>query len=210
MGDSSLFLTRILDVLCEGGDKIAFAHHSRSMTYQETFDTLRRLHVTLKNEGVAPGETAAVIGGNMPETILVQIAAQLRGARVLYRDDLSCTVDDLKVDHVLSTDPDCPLLVQGRGTDAPEADPVMPRRVETIFSTDDGDTVSYSEEYEDMARATTPHPHGPQQVLLIAPMSHPIGNRITVKALLAGDTVVLHEHAREAVPSAAASPSTES
>lgn len=49
-------------------------------------------------------------------------------------------------------------------------------------------------------------PAGPQ-VLLIAPRSHPIGEWIIVQALLGGDTVVLHEHARETVPSAAGTPS---
>ncbi|TVT16992.1 long-chain fatty acid--CoA ligase [Amycolatopsis acidiphila] len=207
VGDASLFLTRILDVLCEGGDKIAFAHRSRSMSYRETFDTLRRLHATLKNEGIAPGETVAIIGGNMPETILLQIAAQLRGARVLHRDDLSCSGDGVEADHVLSSAPDCPLLVAGRGTKAAEDDIVMPRSVETLFPADGGKLVSCGEEYEEMARTVEPHPDGPQRVLLIAPMSHPIGNRITVKALLAGDTVVLHERAPETVPSAAGSPS---
>lgn len=207
MGDSSLFLTRILDVLCEGGDKIAFAHRSRSMSYRETFDTLRRLHATLKNEGVVPGETVAVTGGNMPETILLQIAAQLRGARVLHRDDLSCDGDGVEADHVLSSDPDCRLLVAGRRTAAAEGDIVMPRVVETLFPTEDASIVSYSEEYEEMARTVEPHPDGPQRVLLIAPMSHPIGNRITLKALLAGDTVVLHERAPESISTAAGSPS---
>lgn len=207
MGDSSLFLTRILDVLCEGGDKIAFAHRSRSMSYRETFDTLRRLHATLKNEGIAPGETVAVTGGNMPETILLQIAAQLRGARVLHRDDLSCDGDGVEADHVLSSDPECPLLVAGRRTAAADGDIVMPRAVETLFPTEGGHIVSHSEEYEEMARTVESNPDGPQRVLLIAPMSHPIGNRITVKALLAGDTVVLHERAPESIPSAAGSPS---
>ncbi|TNC20686.1 AMP-binding protein [Amycolatopsis alkalitolerans] len=201
MGDSSLFLTRILDVLCEGGDKIAFAHRSRSMSYQETFDTLRRLHTTLKNEGISPGETVAITGGNMPETILLQIAAQLRGARVLHRADLSCEDDDVEADHVLSSDPDCPLLVEGRGTKAAEGDIVMPRAVETVFPAEDGNTVRYSGEYEELARMVEPNPDGPQRVLLIAPMSHPIGNRITLKALLGGDTVVLHERAPETVSS---------
>jgi len=79
MGEPSLFLTRILDVLCDGGDNIAFAHRSRSMSYQETFHTLRRLHATLKSDGIAPGQTVVITGGNIPETILLQIAAQLRG-----------------------------------------------------------------------------------------------------------------------------------
>jgi len=37
------------------------------------------------------------------------------------------------------------------------------------------------------------------RVLLIAPMSHPIGNRITCKTLLSGDTVVLHEGTPETI-----------
>ena len=204
MGESSVFLTRILDVLCGGGDKIAFAHRSRSMSYQETFDTLRRLHATLKSEGISPGQTVAVTGGNMPETILLQIAAQLRGAKVVHVD--RCSYGDVSPDHVLSSDPDGPLLLASNGAKTAEADIVMPRSVETLFLSKDAKPVSYSDVYEDMARTCEPNPAGPQQVLLIAPMSHPIGNRITVKALLAGDTVVLHERAPEAVQSSSATP----
>lgn len=206
MRSASLFLTRILDVLCEGGDKIAFAHRSRSMSYRETFEALRQLHATLKGEGVAPGETVAVTGGNMPETILLQIAAQLRGARVVHRDDLSCESSGIEADHVLSSDPDCPLLVASRGGTAVDSDIRMPRTVETLFPTGDGKVVSCGEEYEEMARTAEPNPDGPQRVLLIAPMSHPIGNKITLKALLAGDTVVLHERAPETVSSTAGTP----
>lgn len=204
VGDTSLFLTRILDVLCEGGDKIAFAHRSRSMSYRETFDTLRRLHGTLKTEGISPGQTVAITGGNMPETILLQIAAQLRGARVVHVDDLS--FDEIRPDHVLSSAPDGPLLLAGTGTKAGEDDIVMPLVVETQFATDGDKLVSYSDTYEDLARSVEPHPDGPQRVLLIAPMSHPIGNRITVKALLAGDTIVLHERSPETVQSRSATP----
>ncbi|NKQ58261.1 long-chain fatty acid--CoA ligase [Amycolatopsis sp. K13G38] len=205
MGESSLFLTRILDVLCEGGDKIAFAYRGQSMSYQETFDTLRRLHATLKSEGISPGQTVAITGGNAPETILLQIAAQLRGAEVVHVD--GCAFDEVAPDHVLSSDPDCPLLLASNGAKAAEADIVMPRGVKTLFLSDDAKPVTYRDEYEDLARTCEPHPDGPQQVLLIAPMSHPIGNRITVKALLAGDTVVIHEHAAEALQSETATPS---
>ena len=204
VGESSLFLTRILDVLCDGGDKIAFAHRSRSMSYQETFDTLRRLHATLKSEGISPGQTVVVTGGNMPETILLQIAAQLRGAKVVHAE--RCSFDEVCPDHVLSSDPHGPLLLASNGAKTAETDIVMPGRVETLFLSKDATPVSYSEAYEGMARTCTPNPDGPQQVLLIAPMSHPIGNRITVKALLAGDTVVLHERTAGAVPSDSATP----
>ncbi|KAA9150088.1 long-chain fatty acid--CoA ligase [Amycolatopsis acidicola] len=197
-------MTRILDVLCDGGDKIAFAHQSRSMSYQETFDTLRRLHGTLKNEGISPGQTVAITGGNMPETILLQIAAQLRGARVAHVE--GSAIEELAPDHVLSSDPAGPLLLAGSGTKTRQSDIVMPRSVETVFPTEGGKLVSYNEIYEEFARTVEPRPDGPQQVLLIAPMSHPIGNRITVKALLAGDTVVLHERVPEPLQTETATP----
>ncbi|HJQ45215.1 MAG TPA: AMP-binding protein [Amycolatopsis sp.] len=204
MGECSAFLTRILDVLCDGGDKIAFAHSARSMSYQETFDTLRRLHATLKADGISPGQTVAITGGNMPETILLQIAAQLRGAKVVQVD--RCSFDEVSPDHVLSSDPDGPLLLASTGAQTAEADIVMPRSVETLFLSKDSKPLTCSEAYEELARTCEPNPAGPQEVLLIAPMSHPIGNRITVKALLAGDTVVLHERTAEPVQSGSAMP----
>ncbi|HVW41415.1 MAG TPA: hypothetical protein VHC18_08705 [Amycolatopsis sp.] len=167
------------------------------MSYQETFDTLRRLHATLKSEGIAPDQTVVVTGGNMPETILLQIAAQLRGAKVVHAE--GCSFDEVCPDHVLSSDPDGPLLLASNGAKTAEADIVMPGAVETLFLSQDARPVSYSEAYEEMARTCTPNPEEPQQVLLIAPMSHPIGNRITIKALLSGNTVVLHERSAEPV-----------
>ncbi|HKS47679.1 MAG TPA: hypothetical protein VJT49_21720 [Amycolatopsis sp.] len=195
MGESSLFLTRMLDVLCDGGNKIAFAHRSRSMTYRDTFDSLRRLHGTLKTEGIAPGQLVAITGGNMPETFLLQIAAHLRGARVAHVTSPT-SVGDLHADHIISANPEGPLLLARSGAATAEADIALPREVETLFPLDDR-FVCERESYEELARTCRPRPDGPQRVLLIAPMSHPIGNRITCKALLSGDTVVLHERAPE-------------
>ncbi|NIH85501.1 AMP-binding protein [Amycolatopsis granulosa] len=195
MGESSVFLTRILDMLLDGGDQVAFAHRSRSTTYRETFDTLRRLHATLKSEGIAPGQLVAITGENAPETILLQFASQLLGARVVHVDGARTDlVELLEVDHVLTTDPQGPLVTSRvargprRGEDVP-----LPRTIETMFSGDGTNLVCYRDVYEEMARTTQPHLGDPQRVLLIAPLSHPIGNRLTCKALLAGDTVVLHE-----------------
>jgi hypothetical protein len=205
VGESSLFLTRILDVLCDGGDEIAFAHRSGPVTYREAYEALRRLHGLLKSEGVAPGDLVAITGGNMPETILLQIAAQLRGARVAHVDAPG-VLEGLSPDHVVSSDPDGPLLLSrrkpasaGQGGD----DSALPRSVETLFPSGQG-LVSYRDEYEEFARTCTTHPDGPRRVLLIAPMSHPIGNRITCKALLCGDTVVLHDLESSAAPEAPA------
>ncbi|WP_228684942.1 AMP-binding protein [Amycolatopsis thermoflava] len=197
MGESSVFLTRILDVLLDGGDQIAFAHRGRSMTYRETFDTLRRLHATLKSEGIVPGQLVAITGGNAPETILLQFASQLLGARVVHIDEgRSDLLELLEVDHVLTTDPAGPLVTSrdARATRRDEETP-LPRSIETMFSGDGTNLVCYRDVYEEMARTTKPNADGPQRVLLIAPLSHPIGNRLTCKALLAGDTVVLHERA---------------
>ncbi|MFD4197728.1 AMP-binding protein [Amycolatopsis thermoflava] len=197
MGESSVFLTRILDVLLDGGDQIAFAHRGRSMTYRETFDTLRRLHATLKSEGIVPGQLVAITGGNAPETILLQFASQLLGARVVHIDEgRSDLLELLEVDHVLTTDPEGPLVTSrvARATRRDEETP-LPRSIETMFSGDGTNLVCYRDVYEEMARTTQPNADGPQRVLLIAPLSHPIGNRLTCKALLAGDTVVLHERA---------------
>lgn len=194
MSESSFFLTRILDVLCDGGDEIAFAHRSGPVTYQESYEALRRLHGLLKSEGVTPGDLVAITGGNMPETILLQIAAQLRGATVVHVDSPG-TLTGLSPDHIVSSDPAGPLVVSGRNP-APAGhggdDSALPRSVETLFPIDEG-FMSYRDEYEEFARTCVAHPDGPRRVLLIAPMSHPIGNRIACKALLAGDTVVLHD-----------------
>lgn len=194
MGESSLFLTRVLDVLCDGGDEIAFAHRNGAVTYRETFEALRRFHGLLKSEGVTPGDLVAITGPNLPETILLQIATQLLGARVVHAGSPDA-FGDLGPDHIVSSDPEGPLLLSG-GKPAPAGHsgegPALPRSAETLFSSDEG-FVSYWEEYEEFARASTAHPDGPRRVLLIAPMSHPIGNRITCKALLCGDTVVLHD-----------------
>lgn len=197
MGESSVFLTRILDVLLDGGDQIAFAHRGRSMTYRETFDTLRRLHATLKSEGIVSGQLVAITGRNTPETILLQFASQLLGARVIHVDEpQSSLLELLEVDHVLTTEPEGPLITS-RVPRSPrrDEDVALPRTIETMFSAEGTNLLSYRDVYEEMARTTEPNPDGPQQVLLIAPPSHPIGNRLTCKALLAGDTVVLHERA---------------
>jgi hypothetical protein len=109
VSEASTFLTRMLDVLCDGGGRIAFAHDSRSMTYRETFERLRRLHGMLQAEGIAPGQLVAIIGGNAPERILLQIAAQLRGARVVHAGSPDA-LGDLRPDHIISADPEGPLL----------------------------------------------------------------------------------------------------
>jgi acyl-coenzyme A synthetase/AMP-(fatty) acid ligase len=198
VGEASIFLTRILDVLCDGGDRIAFAHGSRSMTYRETFEKLRRLHAILKTEGVTPGQLVAITGGNVPERILLQIAAQLRGARVVHAESPDCLLH-LDPDHVVVAEPDGPLVPArsgSAGAEVREVDIALPHSVETLFLADDR-LVSLGDAYEQLARESRTEPDRAERVLLIAPTSHPIGNRIACKTLLAGDTVVIHERAAD-------------
>lgn len=195
MSEASIFLTRMLDVLCDGGDRIAFDHGSRSMTYRMTFEKLRHLHDMLKTEGVTPGQLVAIAGGNVPERILFQIAAQLRGARVVHIE-LTDALGDLDPDHIFSSDPEGPLLPAHNDSTASEVDIALPRSVETVFPADGG-FVSYRETYEELGRESRLNPDHAARVLLIAPISHPIGNRIACKTLLSGDTVVIHEPSTE-------------
>jgi acyl-CoA synthetase (AMP-forming)/AMP-acid ligase II len=79
----SHFLTRILAALDDGGARPAFVYRGEPVPYSAAARTLRQLHDGLAAQGVEAGEVVAIIGGNRPETVLVQLAAQLRGATVL-------------------------------------------------------------------------------------------------------------------------------
>lgn len=80
---ASHFLTRILAALDEGSTRPAFVYRGQPVSCGAAARTLRQLHDGLAAEGVRAGEVVAIIGGNRPETVLVQLAAQLRGATAL-------------------------------------------------------------------------------------------------------------------------------
>ncbi|SFQ21793.1 Acyl-CoA synthetase (AMP-forming)/AMP-acid ligase II [Amycolatopsis arida] len=80
---ASVFLTRMLDALAAAGDRVAFVHRGLRIRYRAADRLLRRLHAALTTAGVRAGETVALVGGNRPETVLAQLAAQCLGATVL-------------------------------------------------------------------------------------------------------------------------------
>jgi acyl-CoA synthetase (AMP-forming)/AMP-acid ligase II len=95
--EQSFFLTRMLETLRDGGESTAFVHNGTEMTFGQALNSLRHLHAALAAEGVSAGEVVAVVAGNRPETILVQLAAQLRGATVLLVTASSSLPDRLAV-----------------------------------------------------------------------------------------------------------------
>jgi acyl-CoA synthetase (AMP-forming)/AMP-acid ligase II len=204
--EQSFFLTRVLGSLAERGDAILFHRDGVDTTYGEALDLLRRLHFALD---VTPDDVVAIVGGNRPETILVQLAAQLRGATVLLVA-ASSSLPDRKAAvaaagvTVLVVDPEpseltaprvfsLPDLLTGQRTEST----TLPRSVRLIFPTG-GTTgvpklIQHSEIYDGMAYIFTPDPSGPLRTLLVAPMSHMTGNATVLGAMLRGDSVVLHE-----------------
>ena len=206
--EQSFFLTRVLGALAKGGDTVLFHRDGTDTTYLDALAMLRRLHAALD---VTAADVVAIVGGNRPETILVQLAAQLRGATVLLVATSSSLPDRRAAVAaagvtVLVVDPDREpseltsarvfalpdLLVQQ------EDQPItLPGSVKLIFPTG-GTTgapklIGHSGIYDGMAHIFAPDPLGPHRTLLVAPMSHMTGNATVLGALLRGDTVVLHE-----------------
>ncbi|WP_040406803.1 AMP-binding protein [Amycolatopsis nigrescens] len=93
MSEPSFFLTHLLALLHDGGDRPAFLFRGKEISYRDCYRLLRRLHHALPD--TVPGEVVAVLAGNRPETVLVQLAAQLRGARVLLISASSSLPDRL-------------------------------------------------------------------------------------------------------------------
>jgi acyl-CoA synthetase (AMP-forming)/AMP-acid ligase II len=209
--EPSLFLTRVLRSLDDGGDAVAFHHDGVETSFRDAASILRRLHAALAGEGVGTAEVVGILGGNRPETILVQLAAQLRGATVLLIAESASLPDRLAAlkaadvtllvidprrgntdlrDAVRSVSLDDLLTRQG---DHPIE---LPASVRLIFPTG-GTTgtpklIVHSGIYDGMAHIFAPDPAGPGRTLLIAPMSHMTGNATTLGALLRRDILVLH------------------
>ncbi len=201
----SLFLTRVLAALRAGGDEVLFVRNGLETTYGQALDLMRRLYAGLPDGGVV-----AIDAGNRPETVLLQIAAQLRNATVLLvaasassPDRLAAAsaagVTTLVTDRVAGWPADDTRvvslddLVGGEG-----AEPAgLPGSVTVIFPTG-GTTgapklIRHSGIYDGMAHIFAPDPAGPGRTLLIAPMTHMTGNATVLGALLRRESVVLHQ-----------------
>ncbi|WP_040587525.1 ANL family adenylate-forming protein [Sciscionella marina] len=203
MPSTSVFLNAALSALDDGGDRVLF-HHDGPVTYHEARDVLLRLH-----NGVGAVETVAVDLANRPETVLVQLAAMLRGARVLlvaasatdadrFAAAAAAGVTTVVTDRAEAwsgggvRDVRSPADLEG--TAAPVA---VPAAVEVLFPTG-GTTgtpkvIRHSGVYDGMAHIFATRPEQPERTLVVAPLTHMTGHASVLGALLRGDTVVLHD-----------------
>ncbi|WP_216214091.1 AMP-binding protein [Amycolatopsis aidingensis] len=78
---ASAFLSRLLAALEDYGGRTAFRHRGGSLSYRAAGEILRGLAAGFGAE--CADAPVAVMGGNRPETVLAQLAAQLRGLPVL-------------------------------------------------------------------------------------------------------------------------------
>ncbi|HEY3464676.1 MAG TPA: fatty acid--CoA ligase family protein [Amycolatopsis sp.] len=203
----SFFLSKVLAALDAGGDQPLFHHDGRVTTFHDARARLRRLHGGLGRTG-----TVALDLRNRPETVLVQLAALLRGATVLlvpasapHRDRLAA-VDAAGVTTVVTDRPGAWPGRDVRTLDDLDGEPEpleLPDAVRLLFPTG-GTTgtpklIRHSGIYDGMAHIFTPNPGNPGgpgnpgRTLLVAPMTHMTGNATVLGALLRRDTVVLHD-----------------
>ncbi|MGW4831397.1 AMP-binding protein [Amycolatopsis japonica] len=196
----SLFLTRVLDALRTGGDEVLFVQDGVETGYGQASELVRRMYAGLPDGGVV-----AIDAGNRPETVLLQIAAQLRGSTVLLVAASASAPDRLAAVEAAGVT----TLVAEHAADWPDgvttldelvdragADPAeLPRSVTVVFPTG-GTTgtpklIRHSGIYDGMAHIFAPDPAGPGRTLLIAPMTHMTGNATVLGAILRRESVVL-------------------
>ncbi|MFJ7216182.1 class I adenylate-forming enzyme family protein [Amycolatopsis sp. NPDC098790] len=191
----SFFLTKVLAALEDGGDRPLFVHDGVT-TYHQARDRLRRLHGGLGN-----AKNVAVDLRNRPETVLVQLAALLRGATVLMVPASAPTQDRLAAAKGFTVVTDRPRDWPGADTRTDvdgEPEPLdPPDTVHLLFPTG-GTTgtpklIRHSGIYDGMAHIFTPNPDGPGRTLLVAPMTHMTGNATVLGTLLRRDTLVIHD-----------------
>ncbi|MFJ1761213.1 class I adenylate-forming enzyme family protein [Amycolatopsis sp. NPDC088138] len=196
----SFFLTTVLAALDDGGDRVLFRQDGVT-TYHQARDRLRRLHGGLGEVGVV-----AVDVRNRPETLLVQLAALLRGATVLLvaasapRQDRLAAAAAAGVTTVVTDRPHEWPAGDVRTLDDLDGEPQElrpPDAVRVLFPTG-GTTgtpklIRHSGIYDGMAYIFAPSPDGPGRTLLVAPMTHMTGHATVLGTLLRRDTLVLQD-----------------
>ncbi|WP_410640387.1 class I adenylate-forming enzyme family protein [Amycolatopsis sp. lyj-346] len=193
----SFFLTKVLAALDDGGDRPLFVQDGVT-TYHQARDRLRRLH-----GGLGDVATLAVDLRNRPETVLVQLAALLRGATVLLVPASATArgrVAAASGATVVTDRPHAWPAGDVRTLDDLDGEPEPldpPETVRLLFPTG-GTTgtpklIRHSGIYDGMAHIFAPAPDGPGRTLLVAPMTHMTGNATVLGALLRHDTVVVHD-----------------
>jgi len=196
----SAFLTAVLTALASGGDTTLF-HGDGRMTYRQAHERLLRLH-----GGLGKADVVAVDLANRPETLLVQLAAMLRGARVLlvpasapHRDQRAAAAA-AGVATVVTDQPDAWPAGDVRTVAALDAEPApfeLPAAVDVLFPTG-GTTgvpklIRHSGIYDGMAHIFRWREGEPERTLVVAPMTHMTGHASAVGALLRGDSLVVHD-----------------
>ncbi|GAA5162324.1 fatty-acid--CoA ligase FadD8 [Pseudonocardia eucalypti] len=78
--EGALYADLIVEAFDRHGDREAFVHGDRRMTYAEARDFTARLVRVLAKSGVGRGSSVAALSPNAPEAWLMQAAAYLRGA----------------------------------------------------------------------------------------------------------------------------------
>jgi len=192
-----VFLTAAVAALADGGDDVLFAQDG-PMTYHEAHDLLRRLH-----GGLGDVDVVAVDLPNRPATLLVQLAAMLRGARVLLvpasapRAHQLAAAEAAGVTTVITDRPgawtgDVRTVADLDGAPVPFH---PPQAVDVLFPTG-GTTgtpklVRHSGIYDGMAHIFRRSPG--ERTLVVAPLTHLTGHASVVGTLLTGGTAVLHD-----------------
>ena len=193
----SFFLTKVLAALDDGGDRPLFIQDGVT-TYHQARDRLRRLH-----GGLGRVETVAVDLRNRPETVLVQLAALLRGATVVLVPASAPKADRLAAASGATVVTDRPHDwpagdVRTLGDLDGEPQPLNPPETVRLLFPTGGTTgtpklIRHSGIYDGMAYIFTPSPDGPGRTLLVAPMTHMTGNATVLGTLLRQDTLVIHD-----------------
>ena len=197
----SFFLTTVLAALDDGGDRALFHSGAATTTYHQARDRLRRLHA-----GLGDVDVVAVDLRNRPETVLVQLAALLRGATVLLvatsapEPDRLAAAAAAKVTTIVTDRPQAWPAGDVRTLDHLDGEPgplSLPDAVHLLFPTG-GTTgtpklIRHSGIYDGMAHIFAPSPDGPGRTLLVAPMTHMTGNATVLGTLLRRDTLVVQD-----------------
>lgn len=69
----------LLDRFASAGERDAFIHRGRGMSYREVVETVSAMQATLAETGVAPGDTLAILSDYSPETFCLILAAAMNG-----------------------------------------------------------------------------------------------------------------------------------
>lgn len=199
MAEPSVFLTAVLAAFERGGDKVLF-RGDEPVTYREAHELLLRLH-----GGLGPVDVVAVDLPNRPDTVLVQLAAMLRGARVVLvsasasRADQIAAASAAGATTVITDRPDAWPCTDVRTRADLEGAPEpfeTPAAVDVLFpsggTTGAPKLIRHSGIYNGMAHIFPAAQDDAQRVLVVAPMVHMTGHASVLAAVLRGDSVVVH------------------